>query len=101
MTRADEAQLLFSLLAAAEAEGRLHHLEAESEWRAFKARYDASHPERGHATLSALFAEVERADVLVGTWILFRWRKARMRNPTKRTPRRTSRSEGKGKPSSP
>lgn len=100
MTRAEEAQLLFSLLEAAEAEGRLHHLEAESKWRAFRPRYDSTHPERGHATLAALFAEVERSDVLVGTWIQFRWWKARMKAPLKRTQRRASRGSGKGKPSS-
>lgn len=99
MTRAEEAQLLFSLLDAADAEGRLQQLEAEGKWRAFKPRHDPAHPERGHATLAALFAEVERSDVLVGTWIQFRWWKARLKGPAKRSLRRTPRGAGKDKPS--
>jgi hypothetical protein len=100
MTRAEEAQLLFSLLEAAEAEGRLNHLDTENKWRAFKPHYDTTHPERGHATLAALFAEVERSDVLVGTWIQSRWWKARMKGSTKRTLRRASGGGGSDKPSS-
>ncbi len=73
MTKAEEAQLLYTLLDAADSEDRLSNLAAQEKWREIKTRCKDSSREREYAALASLFNEVERSDQLAGTWILFRW----------------------------
>lgn len=77
MTAPEESRLLYLLLEGAQNEGRLRNLPAEPRWHDLRRRYDPARPADLHAELVALFREVERTEVLVGTWIQFRWRKAR------------------------
>lgn len=91
MNLAEEAQLIYTLLNAAEDEHRLHNLPVEEKWQALKRRCDPSHCENEHGALKALFDELERTDALAGTWIQFRWRLATAGEPrggSSRRPRR-------------
>ena len=76
MTAPEESRLLYLLLEGAQDEGRLRNLPAEPRWLELRRRYDPRKPADLHSELVALFREVERTEVLVGTWIQFRWRRA-------------------------
>ncbi len=85
MSRSDEARLLYDLLAAAEEEQRLRDSAALEKWLALKLRFTRTRPDRVHAALRTLFEELERAEMFTGTWIEFRWARAkspRGKNPT-------------------
>ena len=77
MSRAEEARLLYRLLDAAEEEQRLLDSAALAKWLALKHRFDRARAERTHAALVDLFEDLERMQIFTGTWIEFRWLKAK------------------------
>lgn len=82
MNRVAQARLLYTLLDAAEDEGRLSDPNVFDHWRAVKARYSDADCEREHATLEALIDQLDRAGALTGTWIQARWAAAKARGET-------------------
>jgi hypothetical protein len=80
VTRADEARLLYTLLASAAEEERLAEPRIAERWRELKQRCENSHSEREHAALSALLDDLDREGILVGTWIQSRWLAAKARS---------------------
>lgn len=79
MSRSEEARLLYALLHAAEDEQRIQGVAAIEHWHAIKRRFQQTRAERTHSALIALFEELERSDIFTGTWIEFRWQKAKSR----------------------
>lgn len=79
MSRSAQARLLYTLLDAAEDEGRLRGSDVIARWRAIKARFDDTRPEEEHAALEALIDELDREGALTGTWIQARWFAAKAR----------------------
>ena len=77
MSRAEEARLLYTLLHAAEEEQRILETSTLEKWRALKLRFDRARAARSRTALLALFADLERRELFTGTWIEFRWRKAK------------------------
>lgn len=92
MSRSDEARLLYDLLAAAEEEQRLRDSAALEKWLALKLRFTRTRPERVHAALRTLFEDLERAEIFTGTWIEFRWQKAKSQDGQKASVRPSLRS---------
>ena len=84
MSRSDEARLLYDLLAAAEEEDRLLGSAALEQWLELKRRFTRARPDRAHAALRTLFEDLERAELFTGTWIEFRW--ARAKSPRGKNP---------------
>jgi hypothetical protein len=82
MNRSAQARLLYTLLDAAEDEGRLRDERIVERWHAVKARFDDSRCELEHAALEALIDELDRAGSLTGTWIQARWFAAKARGET-------------------
>lgn len=87
MSRSEEARLLYTLLHAADEEQRILDSSTLEKWLALKLRYDRARAARSHTALLALFADLERRELFTGTWIEFRWRKAK----TQRGPKATAR----------
>lgn len=87
MSRSEEARLLYTLLDAAEAEQRILDASTLEKWLALKLRYDRARAERTHAALMALFGDLERRELFTGTWIEFRWLKAKAQRGHKATVR--------------
>jgi hypothetical protein len=81
MNFAQEAQLIYTLLDAAEDEHRFHNLPLGEKWQALKRRCDNFHCKNEHGALKAFFEELDRTDALAGTWIQFRWSLATAREP--------------------
>ena len=79
MSRAAQARLLYTLLDAAEDEGRLRSSDIIARWRAIKSHFDDTRSEREHAALEALIDELDREGALTGTWIQARWFAAKAR----------------------
>ena len=77
MSRSEEARLLYTLLHAAEEETRILDASTLEKWLALKLLYDRARAARSHAALLDLFGDLERRELFTGTWIEFRWRKAR------------------------
>lgn len=82
MNRPAQARLLYTLLDAAEDEGRLRDSAIVKRWHAVKARFNDAHCEQEHTTLEALIDELDRAGALTGTWIQARWTAAKARGET-------------------
>lgn len=91
MSKAEEARLLFTLLSAAEEEDRLRPSMLAEKWRDLRGHLDAAHVEKAHAALIALFDELERTDMLAGTWIQFRWSAAKVKRDAERRRRKKAR----------
>lgn len=85
MSRAEEARLLYALLDAADEEQRIVDSSSLEKWLALKLRYNRAKAARTHAALLALFADLERRELFTGTWIEFRWRKAKAERGPKAT----------------
>ena len=79
MSRSAQARLLYTLLDAAEDEGRLRDSDVIARWRAVKARFDDTRSEQEHAALESLIDELDRDGALTGTWIQARWFAAKAR----------------------
>ena len=77
MSRSEEARLLYTLLHAAEEEQRIRDASTLEKWLALKLLFDRARAARSHAALLALFGDLERRELFTGTWIEFRWRKAK------------------------
>ena len=92
MSRSDEARLLYDLLDAAEEEDRLLGSAALEQWLALKRRFTRARPDRAHAALRTLFEDLERAELFTGTWIEFRWQKAKSQREEKSIVRPSRRS---------
>ena len=92
MSRSDEARLIYSLLDAAEEEQRLPDAVAAGKWLALKLSVSRARAARAHTALLALFEDLERADIFIGTWIEFRWLKAKSQRRQKRAVRPPRRS---------
>jgi len=90
MNHSEQARLLYTLLDAAEDEGRLPDPSVAEKWRTLKQRFDNSHCEQEVAALHALLDEIDRTGALVGTWIQGRWHTLRARSvdPGSQTARR-------------
>lgn len=82
MNRSTQARLLFTLLDAAEVEGRILDPILSAKWHALKARFEDTHSEQQHATLEALIEDLDRGGALSGTWIQARWFAAKARGET-------------------
>jgi hypothetical protein len=92
VSRSDEARLLYDLLAAAEEEQRLLGSSALERWLALKRRFTQTRPDRVHAALRTLFEDLERAEIFTGTWIEFRWTRAKSQREQQSAVRSSSRS---------
>jgi hypothetical protein len=92
VSRSEEAHLLYALLAAAEEEQRLPDSAALAQWQRLKHRFNRSHPARTHGALVAFFEDVERKEVFAGTWIEFKWRRAKADRARKSASGRADRS---------
>jgi hypothetical protein len=89
VSRSEEARLLYALLHAAEDEQRLQDVAVLQHWHALKRSFHQARAERMHRALVAFFEELERSDIFTGTWIEFRWQKAKSRRalePTTKVP---------------
>lgn len=87
MSRSEEARLLYTLLHAAEAEKRIRDASTLEKWLALKLPFDRARAARSHAALLALFGDLERRELFTGTWIEFRWRKAKAQSGQQATGR--------------
>jgi len=94
MNRSQQARLLYTLLDAAEDEGRLLDPIVAERWQAAKARFTDAHSDREHATLEALIDEIDRSGALTGTWIQARWLAAKARGETSSPFPKDSRTPG-------
>jgi len=82
MSRTSQARLLYTLLDAAEDEGRLRDAVVTERWHTVKRRFDDARCEQEHATLEALIDELDRTGALTDTWIQARWFAAKARGET-------------------
>ena len=87
MSRSEEARLLYTLLHAAEEEKRIRDSSTLEKWLALKLPFDRARAARSHAALLALFGDLERRELFTGTWIEFRWRKAKAQSGQQATGR--------------
>lgn len=101
MNRTEETRLLYTLLDAAEAEGRLSNPALAETWRTLKQRFDNARSEQECAALNALLDELDRSGAVAGTWIQARWHAIKARTAGSRASPTEPHSTGGGRPVTP